>query len=144
MRKRNIFSESAPILITGFFLVAPILVLLKFAWAGCVPDEDYMAAVHAEADPAEDFIRAVHAAMQPGPSRSLVSVDPNKPVTVVAFIRRDRIPDYEGKKVADKQTWVTVVPRLKTFCQEYVKSHGADSGAVEVTAEAALGHAAGA
>jgi hypothetical protein len=80
--------------------------------------------------------------MRPGPSyvsRSLVSVDPNKPVTVVAFVRRNQIPDYEGKKVVDKQTSVTVVPRLKTFCQEYVKSHGADPEQLKLRLKQRLG-----
>jgi len=83
-------------------------------------------------------------AMQPAPayvSRSLVSVDPNQPVTVAAFIRRNQIPDYEGKKVApaNKQTWVTVVPRLKTFCQDYVKSHGTDPEQLKLRMKQRLG-----
>jgi hypothetical protein len=127
---RKIFSEITPILIAGFFLVVPVVVLLKIALA--------------ERDPAEDYIKAVHAAMQPGPSNvshSLVPVDPSKPLTVVAFIKRDRIPDYEGKKVAPekKLTWVTVVPGLKAFCQDYVKSHGADPEQLKLRLKQRLG-----
>jgi hypothetical protein len=115
MRNRNILSEITPIVIATFFLVAPVVLLLKFALA--------------ERDLAEDYIRAVHAAMQPGPkyvSRSLLSVGLDQPVTVVTWLRRDQISLYKDKTPDKKNTWVTVVPWLKAFCQDYVSSHGTD------------------
>jgi hypothetical protein len=135
MQKKNSLSQAAPILIAGFFLVMPIVVLLKIAWAKSAPTADELT---------QEYIRAVHLAMQPGPeyvSHSLISIDPDKPVRVVAFIRRNQIPDYEGKKVApaNKQTWVTVVPRLKTFCQDYVKSRGADPERLKLRLKQRLG-----
>lgn len=115
MRNRNILSEITPIVIGGFFLVAPVVMLLKFA--------------PAERVPAEDYIRAVRAAMQPGPkdvSRSLLSVNLDQPVTVVTWLRSDQVPLYKDKTPDKKNTWVTVVPWLKAFCQNYVRSHGPD------------------
>src|SRR3979411_2499116 len=129
MQKMKELSEAAPVLIALVFLAMPVFLLLRMARAERVPNEDYA--------------RAVHAAMQPDPSyvsHSLVSVDANKPVTVVAFIRRNQIPDYEGKTVAPpKQTWVTVVPRLKSFCQEYVKSNEPDPEQLRLRLKQRLG-----
>lgn len=130
MQKRKPSSEATPMLIAAFFLVVPIVVLLRIA--------------RAERDPAEDYIRAVHAAMQPDASyvsHSLVSVDLDKPVRVVAWMRRNQVPDYDGKTVApqNKNTWVTVVPRLKSFCQDYVKSHGADPAQLALRLKQRLG-----
>ena len=145
MQKMKELSEAAPVLIAVVFLAVPVFLLLRIARAERVPNEDYARAVHTamEIDPDEDYIRAVHAAMQPDPSyvsHSLVSVDANKPVTVVAFIRRNQIPDYEGKTVAPpKQTWVTVVPRLKSFCQEYVKSNEPDPEQLRLRLKQRLG-----
>jgi hypothetical protein len=36
-------------------------------------------------------------------------------------------------------TWVTVVPNLKTFCQDYVKSHGADPNQLSLRLKQRLG-----
>jgi hypothetical protein len=130
MPKEKISGGATPILVAAFFLVVPIVTLLRVALA--------------ERDPNEDYIRAVYAAMQPGPSyvsHSLVSVNLDKPVTVVAWMRRNQVPDYEGKTVApgNKNTWVTVVPRLKSFCQDYVKSHGADPAQLTLRLKQRLG-----
>ena len=111
----NKFSEAAPVLIAGGYLVVIIAVLWVRAREQRVPSEDY--------------IRAVHAAMQPNPryvSHSLLSVNVDQPVTVVTWLRRDQVPLYKDKTPDKKNTWVTVVPWLKAFCQDYVRSHKAD------------------
>ena len=111
----NKFSEAAPVLIAGGYLVVIIAVLWAPAREQRVPSEDY--------------IRAVHAAMQPSPryvSHSLLSVNVDQPVTVVTWLRQDQVPLYKDKTPDNKNTWVTVVPWLKSFCQDYVKSHKAD------------------
>lgn len=116
MQERNTSSEATPVLIAAFFLLVSIVALLTIAWEHRVPAEDYR--------------RAVRETVRPDPSHvshSLVSVNLDQPVTVVTWIRRNQVPDYKGKTAPKyKNTWVTVVPRLKSFCQDYVKSHGAD------------------
>ena len=131
MHKKRPSSGATPILIAGFFLVVLHAALLAVAWEH-------------RRDPTEDYIRAVHVAMQPGSahvSHSLVSVDLDKPVTVVAWMQKNQVSNYEGKTTApeDKNTWVTVVPRLKQFCQDYVKSHGADPDELRLRLKQRLG-----
>lgn len=108
-------SPSAAILIAMFFLLAPLVVLLIMA--------------RGHSDPTEDYLRAVSATVRPDLSQvshSLVSVRLDQPVTVVAWLRQNQVPDYKGKTAPGyKDTWVTVVPKLKSFCQDYVKSNGA-------------------
>jgi hypothetical protein len=129
LQKKNSLSEAAPILIALAFVLVPVVLLLR--------------AARAEPDTAEVYIRGVHASLWPGDSyvsHSLVSVDPNKPVTVVAFMRRAKVANYQGQKVAPKdQTWVTVAPMLKTFCQQYVKEHGSNPDQLKLRLKQRLG-----
>jgi hypothetical protein len=131
MRQRNTIVEALPILIAGFFVVVPIVVLLV------------LAREH-ERVPAVDYARAVREAMRPDASyvsHSLVSVSLDQPVTVVTWMRRKQVADYDGKTAAPayKNTWVTVVPKLKSFCQDYVKSHGSDPDQLNLRLQQRLG-----
>src|SRR5258706_13008271 len=113
MQQRNTIDETLPTLIAGLFIVVSIVVLLVLA--------------RQQRNPADDYARAVREAVRPDASyvsHSLVSVSLNQPVTVVTWMRQKQVADYEGKTTAPayKDTWVTVVPRLKSFCQDYVKS----------------------
>ncbi len=146
MRNRNTLSEIAPILIAGFFLVAPIVLLLRLARAERTPENRYPVAGQAELVPPANegtYSKALQASLWPAPSEvshSLVAVDPNKPVTVVAFMRRAKVANYQGQAVAPKdQTWVTVAPMLKTFCQGYVKEHGSDPDELKLRLKQRLG-----
>jgi hypothetical protein len=136
MQKKNSLGEAAPILIAGFFLVAPIALLMRIAWADNAPTAEELT---------QDYIRAVQTSLWPAPSEvshSLLEVDPNKPVTVVAFMRREKVANYEGKSETPKdkdQTWVTVAPMLKTFCQQYVKEHGSDPDQLKLRLKQRLG-----
>lgn len=92
----------------------------------------------------ETYRRAVAAMVQAEPweiSDSLVAIDSAKPVRVVTWIREDQIAGLKKKAAAgENQTeeawitqapsdmWVTVVPKLKSFCQVYFKDH---NGSVE-------------
>jgi hypothetical protein len=122
--------QSASFLMATFFLIAPIAFLLVLAGRG-------------RRTPEEDYARAVREAMQPtssGISHSLVSVSLDQPVKVVTWTRQKSISDYQGKTApAYKDTWVTVSPYLKTFCQDYVKSHGADPKQLSLRLEQRLG-----
>lgn len=123
-------SHITAFLTATFFLIAPIAVLLMLAARG-------------HRTPIEDYLRAVREAAQPGSSpisHSLVSVNVGRPVTVVTWTRRKNISDYQGKTApVDRDTWVTVVHNLKTFCQDYVKSHGADSSGLSLRLQQRLG-----
>jgi hypothetical protein len=122
--------QAAGFLMATFFVIAPIALLLILA-------------ARERRTPEEDYARAVGEAMQPTSSdlsRSLVSVSLDQPVKVVTWTRQKSISDYQGKTApAYKDTWVTVFPHLKTFCQDYVKSHGADPKQLSLRLEQRLG-----
>jgi len=115
-----------------FFLVAPILVLMFTARRTAQPrasDEDYRNAVRDTVQPGSAHV-----------SRSLVTVSFGQKVTVVTWTRTKSIPDYQQQKAPlYKDTWVTIAPNLKSFCQNYVKSHGADSKQLTQRLEQRLG-----
>lgn len=127
-RYRKSALEGLPVVIAAFFLLAPILVLLV------------MAHRHRGLS-SEDYTRAVHAAMEPDPthvSHSLLSVSPDQPLTVVTWKRKTQIPDFQNK-TAPGDTWVTVAPNLKKFCQDYVASNGNDPDQLKLRLEQRLG-----
>ncbi len=123
--------QATSFLMATFFLIVPITLLLILA-------------ARERPTPAEDYARAVREAMQPTSSaisRSLVSVSLDQPAKVVTWTRHESISDYQGKTVAppNKDTWVTVFPHLKTFCQDYVRSHGTDPKQLSLRLEQRLG-----
>jgi len=133
MPERATSSGATPVLIAAFFLIVPVAVL----WVMAQQEQP----VHV---PSDDYARAVREAMQPNAARvshSLVSVPLDRPVTVATWMRRNQVSDYEGKTTAPgyKDTWVTVVPNLKTFCQDYAKSHGADPQQLALRLQQRLG-----
>jgi hypothetical protein len=127
---RNTNSGSAPVLIAAFFLIVPLIVALVVL---CLCQHS---------DPAEDYARAVHDAIQPDShvSHSLVSVSLDQPVTVVTWTRQKQVADYKNGTTPNyKNTWVTVAPWLKSFCQDYVRSHGRDLSQLNLRLEQRLG-----
>jgi len=92
----------------------------------------------------ETYRRAVAEMVQAEPwevSNSLVAIDPAKPVRVVTWVREDQIARLKKKAAAGEtraeeawvtqapsDMWVTVVPKLKSFCQAYRRDH---NGSVE-------------
>lgn len=60
-------------------------------------------------------------------TNSLVSLDPDKPVKVVTWMRGVQISAYkkDGKWLTNApfDIWVTVVPNFKKFCREYTAEH---------------------
>lgn len=122
--------QATSFLMTAFFLIAPIAGLLILAG-------------RERPTPEEVYARAVREAIRPklaDVSHSLVAVSLDRSVKVVTWTRHESKSDYEGKTApSDKDTWVTVFPHLKSFCQEYVKSHSADSKQLSLRLEQRLG-----
>jgi len=110
-------SHIATFLIATFFLLSPIVLLLFFA-------------ARERRTPYEEYLRAVRETAQPNSlqvSYSLLPIGTDQPVRVATWTRRDQISNYQGKTApANKDVWVTVVPHLKSFCQDYVRTHGDD------------------
>jgi hypothetical protein len=80
----------------------------------------------------EAYERAVNAARLPrmsGISKTLLSISPDQPVNVVAWVRKDqadRLKTASGEWVhtAASETWVTIEPHLQEFCRGFVRDHG--------------------
>jgi len=115
----------------SFFLVVPILVLAFIARRTPQPYT-----------PAESYQAAVRDAEQPNSAHtapSLVTVSFGQKVTVVSWTQGKKVSDYKQNASAPKDTWVTLVPNLKSFCQDYVKAHGPDSTQLTERLEQRLG-----
>lgn len=140
MRLKSLFSETFPMLIATFFLVAFIAVLLPAARNPHVHGISAILPIHRHA-PEEDYARAIVAAMQPLQqyvSHSLVPIDPNKPVTVVTWTQQKWVSTYKNGKTP-RTIWVTVAPHLQSFCRNYVKSNGDDLHQLTLRLEQRLG-----
>jgi len=121
--------DSLPAFIAAFFLIVPIIGLLIIAARG-------------PATLRKEYLRAVRQTVVPKPSQvslSLVSVDPHHPVTVVTWARQDQVEKFKEQPQALKYVWVTVAPKLRSFCQEYVKSRHPDREQLTLRLEQRLG-----
>ena len=80
----------------------------------------------------ENYERAVSAARLPrasAVSKTLVTIPPDQPVNLVAWVRKDqadRLKTASGEwiKTTTGDTWVTAEPHLQEFCQTFVRDHG--------------------
>jgi hypothetical protein len=84
----------------------------------------------AQSSASESYLRAVAEMMQPKPddvSSSLERIDPNTPVRVVTWMRsgalREKNDTKRWVKKAPYDIWVTVVPKLRSFCQAFARTH---------------------
>ncbi len=77
-------------------------------------------------------------------SKTLLTIPPDQPVDVVAWVRKDQA---EGLKTASggwvttalSETWVTVEPHLRTFCSALVRDQHADEARLTGRLEQRLG-----
>jgi hypothetical protein len=121
MRWRSTLSAAVPAVIAFLFLLGFVNVL------GLILRERKVSAGNSLS---EDYLRAVHETVRADSSvasHSLVSINAGQPVTVVTWMGQDKIQYFKGATTPQgRDTWVTVVPNLRFFCQNYVKLHGAD------------------
>lgn len=77
-------------------------------------------------------------------STSLLAIDPSRPVKVVTWIRAAQVPafqkeDHTTTTRAAYDIWVTVVPMLKRFCQDYAARHSVSGEQLTERLEQRLG-----
>jgi hypothetical protein len=85
------------------------------------------------------YDRAVTAARLPrnsAVSRTLVTIPPDQPINVVAWVRKDQA---DRLKTATAETWVTVEPHLQEFCRAFVRDHGSNEAKLTARLEQRLG-----
>jgi hypothetical protein len=90
---------------------------------------------------------AVAQMVRPQPSDtsdSLVAIDTKSPIRVVTWKRSNQLSDWRKadgtwKTKAVSDIWVTVVPKLKLFCQEFVRTHHANTAQLTLRLEQRLG-----
>lgn len=95
----------------------------------------------------EAYDKAVAAARLPrlsNVSKELVSISPEQPVTVVAWVRKDqaeglKTPSGAWVNVAAGDTWITVEPHLQQFCSAFVRDRKPDEEALTRRLEQRLG-----
>jgi len=95
----------------------------------------------------EVYERAVEEARLPRTTSinsALVSIQPDQPVTTVAWMRADQVTrlksangEWVGTLASD--TWVTVEPHLQEFCRAFVRDHKPDEAALTERLEQRLG-----
>ena len=136
-------SHSWSFLVASFFLLLPVTLLLIHALRA----EPSVPKVTPEGPAqggnlAEDYQRAVRQASRPGVApvaHSLASLAAG-PIKVVTWTRASQLSAFKDSKgIAFKDTWVTVVPYLKAFCQQFVKEHGPNPDALNVRLKQRLG-----
>ncbi len=93
-----------------------------------------------------NYEEAVHDMAHAVPSEisdDLDAIDTSGPVTVVTWMRDDQVSGYDyaagQTRTIDRQTWVTIVPKLQEFCQAHVKARGPDPRALTLRVEQRLG-----
>jgi hypothetical protein len=95
-----------------------------------------------------NYDRAVDVARLPRTSvmdQSLVTIPPDQPVNLVAWMRKDqvgRLKTASGgwvKTAAAAETWVTVEPNLRQFCQAFVRDRKPDEAKLTQRLEQRLG-----
>jgi hypothetical protein len=95
----------------------------------------------------ETYDKAVTAARLPrlsNVSKELVSISPEQPVTVVAWVRKDqadnlKTPSGGWVNVAAGDTWVTVEPHLQQFCSAFARERKPDEAVLTRRLEQRLG-----
>ena len=94
----------------------------------------------------ETYLQAVAEMVQPKPadvSNALERIDPNIPARVVTWTRSGALREMKDPmrwvKKAPYDIWVTVVPRLKSFCQAFAKSRSASLDQLTLRLEQRLG-----
>jgi len=93
------------------------------------------------------YERAVNSARLPrmsGISKMLLTIPPDQPVNVVAWVRKDqadRLKTASGAWVstAPSETWVTIEPHLQDFCRAFVRDHRPNEGKLTQRLEQHLG-----
>lgn len=133
-------SQFAAFVTSTFFLLVPIIVLLIFAERVKLPPQRQASGAVSEEEQYQQAVRAVIKAQSSPVALKLVSLDLSKPVRVATWMGHDAAKQYGVNTTrALKDTWVTVVPNLKNFCQDYVKSHGADLNQLSLRLKQRLG-----
>jgi hypothetical protein len=97
----------------------------------CIPDKDEAQRWRSSY---EKYMAAIQATELPEPAevaQKLAEFPPDRPVTVVSWIRHGQVKSYQDdsgqwKKKAPGEIWVTVEPYLQKFCSDFVAAHGAD------------------
>ena len=93
------------------------------------------------------YERAVNSARLPrmsGISKMLLTIPPDQPVNVVAWVRKDqadRLKTASGQwaNSAPSETWVTIEPHLQEFCKAVVRDHRLDEVRLTQRLEQRLG-----
>ena len=93
------------------------------------------------------YERAVDTARLPRISAidpALVTIPPDQPVNVVSWMRKDQVGRLKTApgdwvKTAPAETWVTVEPNLRQFCQAFAHDHHPDEAKLTQRLEQRLG-----
>jgi hypothetical protein len=110
----------------------------------CVPSKSEARQLGRSWEAYERAVNAARLARMSGVSERLVTIRPDQPVNVVAWVRKDqadRLKTASGEwvKTAPSETWVTVEPRLQEFCSAFVRDHRLDEAKLTQRLEQRLG-----
>ena len=118
MKWKQVRDEILPIISGAFFLLIPVALAMAI-----FRGNSYSLA--------DEYRRAIRETMSPDPgmvSHALYAFKFDHPINVVTWTQARVVPSLQGPnpKSDPRDIWVTVAPLLKTFCQDYVKSHQPD------------------
>jgi hypothetical protein len=107
----------------------------------CIPDEATAKKLQHRYESYSNAVRVAMLSEPPRPSHPLLNLPPGQEVTLVTWMRAgsaSALGAAAPPKLA-RETWVTVAPRLKEFCQAHVRQHGPDAAALALRLEQRLG-----
>lgn len=130
---RELTNQILPIVIAAVSLLTPLWLLMHLQQTpnGATGGQD-------------DYQLAADQTRWPNPkyvSTALVGFKFDHPVTVVTWTQKRWVPSYEqpNPTKVSRDTWVTVVPFLKAFCQAYVRTQKASDEQVALRLRQHLG-----
>jgi hypothetical protein len=110
----------------------------------CIPSKAEAHRLQRSWDVYENAVVAARLPRRAAASRALVVIPPDEPVTVVAWVRKDqadrlKMPEGDWIKAAPADTWVTVEPHLREFCNRFARGHAVDDSKLTQRLEQRLG-----
>jgi len=134
--RERIASEILPVAIAAIFLSFAAIFITGLARPSAAQDDT--------GDSSDDYQQAVAQASHPRPrfvSTSLERFKFDHPVSVVTWTKSTYLASYKKSDPVSipADLWVTEVPYLKAFCQEWVRTHGSDADQLALRLRQRLG-----
>lgn len=138
MKRNWVDEESVPTIIA-------VVVLIGLVWliGGLVVRGERSSGLSLQNvyDAKAEYLRAVHVAMWPDPQFVSTSLDKivGPDTKFVTWTKAQYVGSFKDNTTISHETWVTISPELKTFCQKYVNANNSDTDQLNLRLDQKLG-----